>query len=62
MKNTEQSNRADGGAGLPDKGTGTNVTEAYGADIGGEARNRIGPITSATKSDAPDACKGGKSA
>jgi hypothetical protein len=55
----EEKDRANGGANLPNKGTDTNVTETYGADIGGEARNRIGGIGRSTRSDPPDACKGG---
>lgn len=60
--NTDQKDRADGGAGLPNKGTETNVTETYGADTGGEAKNRIAGIGRSTGSDPLDKCKGGRSA
>jgi hypothetical protein len=39
---------------IPDRGTGVNVTDTYGADISPTARNRKGGISSATQSDAPD--------
>lgn len=41
---------------LPDRGTGTNVTDTYGADLSLTAQNGKGGISSATKSDAPDEC------
>ncbi len=36
---------------MPDRGTGTNVSDTYGADIGLNSTNRIGGISGATKSD-----------
>lgn len=39
-------------ASIPSKGTGTGVTDTYGADIGGDATNRIGSMTK-TDSDSP---------
>lgn len=36
---------------IPDRGTARGVTDTYGADLSGDATNRMGSITSATKSD-----------
>lgn len=36
---------------MPDRGTGTSVTDTYGCDLSGDATNSMGSITSATKSD-----------
>lgn len=36
---------------IPNKGTGTGVTDTYGADIGPSATNRLGSMGSATDSD-----------
>lgn len=36
---------------IPDRGTGTGVSDTYGADLTIGATNRIGGITSDTKSD-----------
>lgn len=41
-------------ADLPNKGTGTNVTDTYGADLGSEATNSKGGISGATKSNPED--------
>jgi len=38
-------------AAMPDKGTGTGVTDTYGADLSQGADNRTGTITGSTKSD-----------
>lgn len=38
---------------LPDAGTGTGVTDTYGADLGCEATNSHGKITGQTNSDKP---------
>ncbi|MGL5002118.1 MAG: hypothetical protein ACRDAM_04200 [Casimicrobium sp.] len=35
---------------LPDRGTSEGVTDTYGADVSGEATNRIGSIASSSKS------------
>lgn len=40
---------------MRDAGTGTGVTDTYGADIGGTSTNRIGSLTGA-KSDPADQC------
>lgn len=39
---------------MPNKGTGSGVTDTYGADIGATAENRIGSIAGAAKSDKPE--------
>lgn len=39
---------------MPDRGTGTNVTDTYGADLSLKAHNAMGGISSATKSDPAD--------
>lgn len=40
---------------MPNRGTGTGMNgDTYGANLNPEATNRIGGISSATKSDAPD--------
>lgn len=39
---------------IPDKGTGTNVPDSYGMDIGLDATNSMGKIGGATKSDPAD--------
>lgn len=36
---------------IPHRGTMTGVTDTYGADLGQDATNGMGRITSATKSD-----------
>lgn len=36
---------------LPDRGTGTGVTDTYGADIGPDAQNRMGRMKDCTESD-----------
>ena len=36
---------------LPDKGTGTGVTDTYGSDISRDSTNRIRGMTSDTQSD-----------
>lgn len=36
---------------MPDRGTGTGVTDTYGADLSLTARNRKGSITGATQSN-----------
>ncbi len=41
---------------MPDRGTGTNVTDTYGADLSLKAKNTAGKITGATGSDSPDEC------
>lgn len=41
---------------LPNQGTGTNVTETYGADLSGDAKNRISGIGRSTRSDPADQC------
>lgn len=38
---------------MPNRGTGTNVTDTYGVDLSPGAKNGMGKITGATKSDAP---------
>lgn len=43
---------------MPDRGTSSGVSDTYGADLGQEATNRIGSITSATKSDSGDLHRG----
>lgn len=43
---------------MPDRGTRTGVTDTYGADLSGGAKNRQGGITGATKSDPVDECAG----
>ena len=40
---------------MPNKGTGTGVTDTYGADIGLSSTNRIGGIGGSTKSDGMEA-------
>lgn len=39
---------------MPDRGTGTGVTDTYGADLGVDSTNRIGSIRSTSKSDGMD--------
>lgn len=39
---------------MPDRGTSTGVTDTYGADVSGTAKNRKGGITGATGSDPAD--------
>lgn len=39
---------------MPDRGTGTGVTDTYGADLSPQAQNRKGKITGATGSDPAD--------
>lgn len=39
---------------MPNQGTGTGVTDTYGADLGQSADNRIGSIHRDAKSDAPE--------
>lgn len=39
---------------MPDRGTGTNVTDTYGADLSLKAQNGMGKITGATQSDPAD--------
>lgn len=41
-------------ASMPDKGTGTGVTDTYGADLSQNADNRTGSIAGSTKSDKGD--------
>lgn len=36
---------------MPDQGTGTGVTDTYGADLSQSADNRIGSIVGSSKSD-----------
>lgn len=36
---------------MPDRGTSTGVTDSYGADLGADATNREGSISSSTQSD-----------
>jgi hypothetical protein len=36
---------------MPDKGTGTGMTDSYGADTSSEAKNQMGSIAGSTKSD-----------
>jgi len=43
-----------GDGGLPDKGTTTNVVDAYGADLGLDATNKIKGISGMTQSDMPE--------
>lgn len=39
---------------MPDRGTGTGLNgDTYGADISGNATNRLGGLGNATRSDAP---------
>lgn len=40
---------------MPNKGTGTAVTDTYGADIGVDSTNRQGSIGGSTKSDGMEA-------
>lgn len=40
---------------MPNKGTGTAVTDTYGADIGVDSTNRQGSISGSTKSDGMEA-------
>ena len=40
---------------MPSKGTGTAVTDTYGADIGVDSTNRQGSIGGSTKSDGMEA-------
>ena len=47
-----------GDGGLPDKGTGTAVMDAYGADIGADATNKSKGISGMTQSDPMDATSG----
>jgi hypothetical protein len=42
--------------GMPDRGTSTGVTDTYGADLGQSAKNSMGSITGATKSNPADQC------
>ena len=39
---------------MPNRGTGTGVVDTYGADLSPTAKNRLGSITGATKSDPAD--------
>ena len=39
---------------MPDRGTGSGVTDTYGADLGQDATNAQGKITGATGSDKGD--------
>jgi hypothetical protein len=39
---------------MPDRGTKTGQTDNYGADLGPEATNGMGPITGPAKSDKAD--------
>jgi hypothetical protein len=39
---------------MPNKGTGTGVTDTYGADLSANADNRQGSIAGSTKSDKGD--------
>lgn len=39
---------------MPNQGTGTGVTDTYGADLSGSAENRAGSIAGSTKSDKGD--------
>lgn len=41
---------------LPNRGSGTGVTDSYGADLSPGAKNRMGSITGATKSSPVDQC------
>ena len=41
---------------MPDRGTGTNVTDTYGADLSLSAKSVLGKITGDTKSDPADEC------
>ena len=49
MKDFDHGDRE--GLPLPDKGTGTGVTDSYGADLGQNSTNRIGGIGRSTRSD-----------
>lgn len=53
--NKDASLRGDDKA-MPDKGTSTGVTDTYGADLSGSAKNSMGSITGATKSNPVDQC------
>lgn len=39
---------------IPDRGTGTGVTDSYGADLSADATNRLGSIRGMTGSDPGD--------
>lgn len=41
---------------IPDRGTGTGVTDTYGADLSQGATNRSGGMGRATKSDPAEKC------
>lgn len=39
---------------MPDRGVKTGVTDTYGADLSGDATNRMGSMSGSAKSDKPD--------
>lgn len=42
--------------GIPSRGVTTGVTDTYGADLTGDATNRMGSMSGATKSDPAEQC------